>query len=290
MPLKALNAERLKTKAKASLKTLAFVVSLSSLVILLSGCSAVGFNKPAALQITSKPEASVFLDGKHVGKTPFFSDQLKSGKHSLKITVSEASFVDEVNLTSGTLTVVNRDLAPSFLAQAGETLYLLPGKHGLFITSMPPEADATVDGKLVGRTPVLMSNIGEGDHKVLITKDGYISREFAIKTTSQYQLSAQVTLASQEAKNIAEGNVPSPQPQIARVEITDTPQGFLRVRQDASIDSAEIGRVKTGDQLDIVRETADWIKVKFPARNASQSDAGGQGKQGWISAQYTKKI
>lgn len=273
----ALNAQRLKTKLKISLKTLVLVVSLSSLVVLLSACSAVGFNKPAALQITTKPEASVFLDGKHVGKTPFFSDQLKSGKHSLKITVSEASFVDEVNLTSGTLTVVNRDLAPSFLAQAGETLYLLSGKRGLFLTSMPPEADATVDGKLVGRTPVLMSDIGEGDHKVLITKDGYASREFAIKTTSQYQLSAQVYLASQEAKNIAEGNVPSPQPQIAKVEVTDTPQGFLRVRQDASIDSAEIGRVKPGDQLEVIQETQGWVEVKF------------EGKQGWVSAQYTKK-
>ncbi len=277
MPFQALNAKRLKTKVKIGLKTLALVFSLLSLVTL-PGCSAIGFNKPAALQITSKPEASVFLDGKHIGKTPFFSDQLKSGKHSLKITVSEASFVDEVNLASGTLTVVNRDLAPSFLAQAGETLYLLPGKHGLFVTSLPTEADITVDGKLAGRTPILISDIGEGDHKVLIAKDGYASREFAIKTTSQYQLSAQVYLASQEAKNIAEGNVPTPQPQIAKVEVTDTPQGFLRVRQDASIDSAEIGRVKTGDQLDIVQETADWIQVKF------------QGKQGWISAQYTKKL
>lgn len=274
MPFVTLNAKRQALNARSML--LAFSLLLSASV--LSGCSAVGFNKPAALQITTKPEASVFLDGKHVGKTPFFSDQLKSGKHSLKITVSEASFIDEVNLTSGTLTVVNRDLAPSFLAQAGETLYLLSGKRGLFLTSMPPEADATVDGKLVSRTPILMSDITEGDHKVLITKDGYISREFAIKTTSQYQLSAQVYLASQEAKNIAEGNVPSPQPQIAKVQVTDTPQGFLRVRQDASIGSPEIGRVKTGDQLDIVQETADWIEVKF------------QGKQGWISAQYAKKI
>ncbi len=270
MPFRALNV-------KDKITAIAIVAGLLS-VATLSGCSAVGFNKPAALQITSKPEASVFLDGKHIGKTPFFSDQLESGRHSLKVTVSEASFVDEVNLTAGTLTVVNRDLSPSFLAQAGETLYLLPGKHGLFVSSMPLEADATVDGKLVGRTPFLLSDIGDGDHKVLITKDGYVSREFAIKTTSEYQLSAQVDLASQEAKNIAEGNTPSPQPQTAKVEIIDTPQGFLRVRQDASIDSPEVGRVKTGDQLDIVQETPDWIQVKF------------QGKQGWISAQYTKKL
>lgn len=244
----------------------------------LSACSAVGFNKPAALQITTKPEASVFLDGKHIGKTPFFSDQLKSGEHSLKISVSEASYLDEINLTSGTLTVVNRELAPNFLAQAGETLSLIPGSKGLFITSMPGGADVTVDGKLVGKAPVLVSDISEGDHKVLATLDGYASREFAIKTTSKYRLLAQVTLALQEAKNMVEGNSPSPKPQTAKVEITDTPQGFLRIRQDSSIDSPEIGRVKTGDQLEVVQETSDWIKVKF------------QGKQGWVSAQYTKKL
>ncbi len=255
-----------------------FLVSCFLSPVALSGCSAIGFNKPAALQITTKPEAAVFLDGKHIGKTPFFSDQLKSGEHSLKISVSEANYVDEINLTPGTLTVVNRELAPNFLAQAGETLSLKPGSKGFFITSMPQEADVTIDGKLAGKAPVLVGDISEGDHKVLATLDGYLSREFAIKTTSKYQLSAQVTLASQEAKNIAEGNTPSPQPQTAKVEITDTPQGFLRVRQDASIDSAEIGRVKTGDRLEVVQETPDWIQVKF------------QGKQGWVSAQYVKKI
>lgn len=265
------------SNVKNKVTTIALVVSLLSLLTL-SGCSAVGFNKPAALQITSKPEASVFLDGKHIGKTPFFSDQLKSGEHSLKISVSEASYIDQINLTSGTLTVINRELAPNFLAQAGETLSLKPGSKGFFIASMPQEADITIDGKLIGKTPALVGDISEGDHKVLVTKDGFASREFAIKTTSKYQLLAQVSLASQAAKNIAEGNSPSPQPQTAKIAITDTPQGFLRVRQDSSIDSPEIGRVQPGDQLEVVQQTPDWIQVKF------------QGKQGWVSSQYTKKL
>lgn len=271
------SAERLRTKVQISLKTLALVVGLLSFVLLLSACSAVGINKPAALQVTSKPEASVFLDNKHVGKTPFFSDQLKAGKHSLKITVSEASFVDEVNLNQSTLTVVNRDLAPNFLAQAGETLTLMPGKQGLFIISMPVGAALTIDGKHAGETPLLLGDITQGDHKVQVAKDGYVSREFVIKTTSKYQLVAQVSLASVEAKNIIEGQGP-PQPQTRRIEITNTPQGFLRVRQDSSVNSAEIGRVKPGDQLEIIQETTGWVKVKF------------DGKEGWVSADYTKKL
>ncbi|MFI5205893.1 MAG: SH3 domain-containing protein, partial [Candidatus Paceibacterales bacterium] len=104
------------------------------------------------------------------------------------------------------------------------------------------------------------------------------SLEFAIKTTPKYQLLAQITLASTEAKNIAEGVVPTPAPVLQKVQITDTPQGFLRVRQDASASSVEVGRVKPGDQLELIQETDGWFQVKF------------EGKQGWISSQYAKKI
>src|SRR3989344_5014908 len=258
---------------------------LSLITIVLSGCNAIGEGKTSALQVTSVPEASVFLDGKHLGKTPFFSDQLKTGEHLLKITVSEASFVDKITLTGGTLTVVNRELANNFLAQQGEILSLAPGEKGLFISSMPNGADLTVDGKLIGKTPVLTDEIEDGEHKVLLSKMGYQERQFSIKTSSKYQLAADVTLASEIAKSIGSNN-PSPAPQ-PKVEITQTPQGFLRVRQESSISSPEIGRVKTGDQLEIIQETKDWIKIKF---EGSPRFAGEAGKQAWISSQYTKKL
>src|SRR3972149_397469 len=95
----------------SNFKKLLLVTCQLSIVLLLSGCTLIGAQKPAALQVTSIPEASVFLDGKHLGKTPFFSDQLKSGEFLLKITVSDASYVNKVTLAAGTLTVVNRELA-----------------------------------------------------------------------------------------------------------------------------------------------------------------------------------
>lgn len=260
-------------------KKLFLVTCCLSLVTILSGCSAIGRAKPAALQITSKPEASIFLDGKHIGKTPFFSDQLKSGEHSLKISISEANYVDKITLTAGTLMVINRELAANFLAQSGEALSLIPGKEGLFITSMPPDSSVTLDGKLIGKTPILTTNVAEGDHKVLITKDGYVPREFSVKTTSSYQLQAQITLGSEQAKNIASGQLPtSSLPQTVKVAVTSTPQGFLRVRKEPSTDSPEIGKVKTGDQLEVIQEDKDWVKVIF------------EGKQGWISKEYTQKL
>ncbi|KKR57544.1 MAG: hypothetical protein UU05_C0052G0003 [Candidatus Curtissbacteria bacterium GW2011_GWA1_40_47] len=275
MPHRTTNDKRLTTKAKF-LKYLLLVTCHLSIVFLLSGCSAVGSNKPAALQVTSVPEASIFLDGKHIGKTPFFSDQIKSGEYLLKITASEASYVDKIVLTGGTLTVVNRELSNNFLAQSGETLWLDSGKRGLFVSSLPGEANMTINGRLIGKTPLLVDEIEDGEHKITLTKEGFIDREFTIKASSKYQVMANVTLASEVAKTPQSS--PVPLPQIEKVKVLATSLGFLRVRREPSLTAAEIGRVKTGDELEVVQETKDWVQVKFA------------GKQGWISAQYAKKL
>lgn len=257
-----------------------FKLQVTALFLLLtstlSGCSAIGFNKPAALQITSTPEASVFLDGKHLGKTPFFSDQLKEGEHEVKITTDSASFISKINLQKSTLTVINRQLAENFLSQSGEILTLNAGKNGLFVISSPNEATVIVDGKLVGKSPILIEDIEDGEHKVAVSALLYITREFTVKTTAKYQLLAEVTLASQIAKEaINKGTL---EPKTIKVEITKTPQGFLRVRQDPITAALEIGRVKPGEEYEVLQEIKDWIKIVF------------EGKQGWISTEYTKKL
>lgn len=247
------------------------------LTTILSGCSAIGTNKPAALQVTTTPEASIFLDGKHLGKTPFYSDQLKSGNHELKITASEANFSTKINLTASTLTVVNRQLADNFLAQSGEILSLTQGKKSLIVTSQPASATLTIDGKSEGQTPIIVNNLAEADHKVELSHDGYVTHQFAIKIVNGYQLAADVTLSSESAKGVAAAT-PTPLPEVKKVEILKTPQGFLRVRKDASVNSTELGRVKDGDQFEITQESEGWVKISF------------QGKDGWISTQYTKKL
>lgn len=249
------------------------------IVTTLSACSAIGTNRPSALQVTTKPEASVFLDGKHLGKTPFYSDQLKAGTHTIKITAQDATYVDQIELVENTLTVLERDLANDFQAQSGQILSLQPGKKGLFVISQPQDAQLTVDGKFIANTPKLVTELEDGDHKIQVSKAGYQTREFAVKTAGNSQLVADVTLALEAAKSIASGISSQPAIQtIARIEVIQTPQGFLRVRQDASTNSPEIGRVKTGDKLEVIQETIGWIKVNF------------EGKQGWISADYTKKV
>lgn len=248
---------------------------------MLAGCAKLGGGKPAALQVTSIPEASVFLDGRHLGKTPFFSDQLKAGDYLLKVTAGDASFVEKITLNAGTLAVVNRDLANNFGAQAGESLWLSGASRGLFVSSIPQEAEVVIDGQLAAKTPFLVEELSEGEHKISLRAPGFVEREFAIKSSNQYQVVAEVTLASEIAKIN-----PTPQPVlpvVSKIEVKKTPLGFLRVRKEPSLNALEVGRVKTGEVLEVIQETDEWLKVKF-------GGAGDASKEGWISAQYTKKI
>lgn len=269
---------------KANLKFILPATCYLLLATILSACTAIGTSKPAALQITSTPEASIFLDGKHIGKTPFSSDQLKAKEYQVKLAAGEATYIEKITLGSGTLTVINRELNNNFLAQSGEVLSLVAGKKGLFVVSTPSEADLTIDGALFGKTPLFAEKIQEGDHKVTLAKAGFVTREFAVKTSDKYRLVAEVTLTSEIAKatsDVAKGlsdSSAAPTPAPTKVEVTQTPQGFLRVRAEPSLTAPEIGRVKTGDQLEVIQETKDWIKISF------------QDKQGWVSAQYTKKL
>ena len=280
MPISTLYAKRLTTNAKKKLKILLALRSFSvvgSLVLILSGCSAIGYSKPAALQVTSTPQASVFLDGKHIGKTPFYSDQLKAQEYTIKVTVSDATYVDKITLTQGTLTVVNRDLSSNFLAQSGENLSLVPSSHGFFVISWPADADITIDGKYIAKTPSLVKDLIDTEHKVLISKTGFVDREFAIKSSSKYQLLADVTLASQVAKGVTPKQT-THQAEAKQVEILSAPGGFVRLRRDPNTKSEEIGRIKSGETAEVIQETDDYFQVKF------------EGKLGWIPTQYTKEV
>ena len=261
---------------QSTVRVLVLAICYLLFTIILSGCTLLGGNKPAALQVTATPEASVFLDGKHLGKTPFFTDQLDAKEYTLKISVSEASYTEKIVLTPGALTAVNRELSANFLGQSGETLSLNKQGKGVFISSYPDKAQVTIDGKAAGETPLVIGDTKEGDHQVSLNKTGYIQREFTIKSSNKYQLAANVTLASEFAKGKTASS--ESQPQAESVEILRTPLGFVRVRREPSLESIEIGTIETGKQAELLQEVQGWYSIK--------SD----GKIGWISTQYAKKL
>ena len=259
-------------------RQLSIVSCFLFLALVLSGCSAVGFQKLAALQVTSTPQASIFLDGKFLGSTPFYSDQLKRGIYDLKITTPDSAYKNKLELSDNTLTVVDWDLAANFLAQSGSILNLLSGGRGLVVTSLPADADVTIDGRYSGKTPVQITDITAGEHKVQLSKSAYVSREFAIKTLPRYQLIAQVTLASKIAKGQGT-DISQPEASgAAKIEIAKFAQNFVPVKKEPADASSDIGRAKAGQQLDLTGESQDWFQVIL------------EGKQGWIPKKSVKKL
>lgn len=240
---------------------------------MLTACSVPGTNT-SALQITTNPQASVFLNEKHLGKTPYFSDQLKEGTYTVKIAAGEASYVEKIELKKGALTVVNRDLNNNMFAQSGEVLWLEQGTRDLFIASNPSEAEVVIDGQFKGLTPTIIRDLDVGDHKVKITKNNFLEREFSVKTSSEYKLIANVTLASQTAKNIQSTERES----TAKIEILPTPQKFLRVRKEPQLTSQEVGQVNSGNNYELIQEVEGWIKINF------------DGKMGWVPKEFVKNL
>ena len=105
------------------------------------------------LQITSLPQAKVYLNGKYIGQTPIcrcYNSQtnnvLASGDYTVSltpITGKQQPFLEHVSITKGVLTVVDHTFG-SLGTSSGSTLELTPAndpsQSGLLITSYPSGA------------------------------------------------------------------------------------------------------------------------------------------------------
>lgn len=164
--------------------------------IILSGCSLLSKPQPAALKVTSIPQATVFIDGKHAGTTPYLNEELEAGEVTLKLVPEQAStqaipFEGLVELTSGVVTVVNHQFATDENSAAGEMLALQPNNRSvasISIVSQPDAAVVRIDGESKGFTPLVIEQIDAGDHQLLISSPGYQERTINVKTQTGYRL------------------------------------------------------------------------------------------------------
>lgn len=244
-----------------------------------------------ALQVTSTPKSQVYLDGKLIGETPFckceLPQMLKSGEYTIKLVPKESGyspFEEKIKITKSVLTAVDRTFGKGATSH-GSVITLTPLEDKkttqLLILSLPDKADAFLDSSPKGVTPLLIKEITESDHELMIRKSGYKEKTVRIRTVLGYKLEAFVLLGvNDEINNFRKQASPSatPAPQKQKAIILQTPTGFLRVREKASLDSREIGRVNPGEAFEVENETKDWLEIKLA-----------DGKTGWVSRQYVEK-
>jgi len=301
-------------------------VSLSLIllsVVFLSGCSLLPGRKKSALSVTTTPKATVFLDGEHLGQTPYYNEKLKSGEFVLKIVPESTGqalnpWEGRVNLSPGILTVVNRELGLTADSSSGEILSFEPladkAAVSISVVTTPDGAVVNLDGEPRGYAPLLIDNLSEGDHVLTISSTGYQEKTIKSKTVKGNKLIASVQLARDtslpddddvvaEDEN-TESATPSASPkatpktspktspkastddEMARpyVQIIDDP-GWVRVRTGPGTDNET---VKDKDDDDLLLLSPN----QFPLVN---TDSGWYqieyetGENGWISGKYAEK-
>lgn len=250
-------------------------------------------NAKGALQVTSIPQSEVFLNGKLIGKTPLCrcdsSDMLLPKEYSLTLVPPKpfSPFEHTVVIEPSVLTVVDRTFAEG---EGGEgsivTLQPLPTKKisEILILSFPAGASVLLDSNASGTTPTLIKNVTDSDHTLALSKEGYQDKTVRIRTTLGYKVEALVFLGVRDDLLASESAIPSatltatPVLSSPKILILQTPTGFLRVRENPSIASTEVGRVKPGERFDLIDEQPGWFQILFA-----------QGQRGFVSAQYARK-
>lgn len=248
----------------------------------------------AGLQVKSEPAASVFLDSRFLGRTPF-DDRIEPGEYTLKLipestATTAASWQGKVVLRPNILTFVNRELGTSDLTSSGEIISLerLSGKETeISIVTIPEGAAVKIDGEDKGVAPLLLRNIEPGEHEVVVFSAGFASKSVKVKTISGFKLVLNIQLAvtgegketEKESTSVSEEMKTSDEKTLAKpyVEILDTPTGWLRVRSEPSTSASEAGRVKPQEKYPLLDEKAGWYKIKTDS------------VEGWISGSYAKK-
>ena len=230
----------------------------------------------AGIKIMSAPEAAeVFIDGVSVGKTPFVDENLKKESVSVKLKSGSASWVRDVRLNSGTVTIINRELAEDEASSSGEILTLSKGS-GVNIISDPEGAEVEIDGRIYGKTPTFV-NIGAGEHIFVLSKNGFLKRSIKALVPAGFTLGLNVDLALSELdlSNLATPNIAVTE----KLKVLSTPTGFLRVRDKPNLVGKEIARVLPGDELILLEDLNSWFRVRLT-----------DGKEGYVSSQYVEKL
>lgn len=230
----------------------------------------------AGVRVESSAQAQVFLDGQMLGQSPFQSDDLKPGIGLLELKAEGGKgWAGYVEFGEGTVTVVNRDLAETSGKSSGEVVSLERGS-GVAVLTNPSGALVSIDSENVGFSPILISALTAGEHVLVISKDGYLTRSIRAASLEGYRLKINVDLALAGVSLAQVGEVTLEN--VKEVVVGITPTGFLRVRASASTGASQIGQVNTGDVLTLLEERPGWFKVRLV-----------NGKEGYISAEFAKK-
>lgn len=237
-----------------------------------------GVKQTSGISILSDPTgATVFLDGKEVGKTPFDSKSLDVKEYTVRLEKDKAFWQGKVKLNAWTVLAIQRDIASDSASSAGEALSLDRGK-GITIISNPSDAVAEIDGRPVGKTPITI-DVAAGEHTILVSHTNYLNRSIKADLPADFNLTVSADLALSEADLVI---VPAPvatqTPEVVVKNTVSPNPGYLKVRDKPNLIGKVIAQVKPGETLVLLEEQGAWDRVRLA-----------NGTEGFVSAAYVQK-
>jgi uncharacterized protein YgiM (DUF1202 family) len=239
----------------------------------------------AEIEIKSYPQASVYINGQEVGKTPYQDRNFKPGVTEIRLVADgvNTQWERQMSIPPQTSVIISRTLSDDAAKTEGHILYFEDsGKDniaGLIINSIPQGASIVIDGEMKGETPLTLNDLSPGEHKITASLPSYKSKEIITNAIAGYKLVAEMSLSRDvELSDDSEDQEEEQEEDQAMIEILDTPTGWLRVREDASTSSKELGKVDPGEEFVLVDEKSGWYKIEF------------EDGEGWISSTYAEKV
>ena len=142
----------------------------------------------AQVTLTTNEGADIYVDGNRLGTTRW-TGTLELGEHSV-----------ETRQTSHHTAYTNVRITPQ---SAGQTITLnnpLPIYGSLIVDGSPADVAVYVDGKKVGTSPLFVSELLIGTHKIRLEKDGYDQQEKTVQIAENQESMLDFTLAKETPK------------------------------------------------------------------------------------------
>ena len=141
----------------------------------------------ATVTLTAPNQAEIWINNKKMG-VGNWSGTLNSG-----------TYIFEARKAGHTTTRVSKQITSAEAQQSYTLPAPTPIYGSLVVIGTPINADITLDGKVVGQTPLKLNNIIIGEHKLTVSKAGYNSYTQSVTVTKAIATTVNVTLTNQSA-------------------------------------------------------------------------------------------
>ncbi len=136
------------------------------------------------LDVTSQPAgATVLIDHNERGVTPLTLIDLAPGPHLVQVTKDGCRDAFE-----------SVSLEPGVVRTVGVRLEALTGI--LLVTSDPPACDVSVKGVSLGSTPLLVTTLESGSHRLAVSSPGYQTKEIDVTLDGRTPVKQEIALLS----------------------------------------------------------------------------------------------